>query len=194
MDQIREKIKEVRYKTIDKKADRKADLFVGQWLNLKVGVTQNSSLRILKREQKNLNKFFTQKGIQTLLDENRELSEQVIFENILDSARIYQNACATDPNYGSKLFNLMKMKSDEVANKAGDEVYGIVVPALLKMDNLFWRNQMLATIHLAYQEVFGKEANKAELYFSDRQEFENFDNIVNKTLQQYTMPIVHQAE
>lgn len=185
LETVQEKIEQIRFKKIYRKTDQKADLFVGQWLNLKIAITQRNSLKVIKREEKELQKFFTQNGIQDLLDQNREMTEKIIFENIIDSAKLYQEACATDPHYGSKLFNLLRMKADEIANKAGNEVYCLIVPALLEMEDTFWRNQMLAAIDIAYQEIFAKEALKAESFFADQMTYDKFDRIVNRTIAQY---------
>ncbi len=185
LDMAREKIRQIRFKKINRRTNTEADLFIGQWLNLKIAIAQRNSLKVIKRQERELEQFFTQKAIQALLDENRALAEKVIFENIVDSAKIYQESCATDSHYGSKLFNLLKMKADEVASKAGDEVYHLIVPALLEMTDTFWRNQMLAAIHIAYQEAFGKEALKAEYFFDDQITYDQFDKIVSQTLARY---------
>lgn len=175
-------INSIRYKEIKGMTDQKADFLIGQWLNLKISVTQKKNLRAIKKAQQELDKFFHQKALAKAYEENPDALKEAFYEALLDSAKLYQEACRTDHHYGSKLFNLMKMKPEEVAEKAGREVYELLVPALLQMDKVFWRNQMLTAIHLAYQEVFAETANKAELYFTDREEYNQFDQIINQTV------------
>lgn len=177
-----EKLKSIRYKYVDRKKERKGDFFLAQWLELKITITQNQSMRAAKTQEKHLQKFFTQKEILELLENQETKAQQAIYLEILDSAKIYQKSCLTDPSYGSKFFNVMRMNPQEIANKAAREVYEIIIPALLVMSEYLWRNQMITAIHLAYQEVFSENANKAENYFEDIDSLHAFQNIVERTI------------
>ncbi len=179
--QYREKVREIRFKVIKGHPERKADLLIGQWINLKITIGQRNSPRTIKRAERELNNFFNQKSLREVFAENPKALKEAFFEEIKDSARIYQEACLSDRHYGSRLFNLLKMKPEEVAEKAGSEVYEILIPSLLEMQEVFWRNQMIAAIHSAYQEVFAENAIKAELYFSDHDQYLEFERIVNQT-------------
>lgn len=179
--EARSVIQDVRYKYLGKKQANRADLMVGLWLNLKLLTSQRMSQRQLKKQENELAKFFDQKAIQELLAAEPDLGRMALYQEILDSARIYQEACRTDPHYGSKLFNLVKLKDDELADKAGQEAYQQIIRPLLAMDRTFWRDQMVCALHTAYQEVFKDHALKAELYFSDQEDYQNFDRIIRET-------------
>ena len=150
----------------------------------KIAVAQSNSARNIRKIEKELNDFYRQPDLHALLSENSKIAKKAIFNEIKDSATVYQQACAEDSNYASKLFGLMKMKEDEVANKAGNEVYNQVVRSLLLMSDSFWRNQMIVAIHLAYQEVFGKNAFKADLFFEEIDEYNEFEKIIEKTIKE----------
>ncbi|NLJ69971.1 MAG: hypothetical protein GX328_00705 [Clostridiaceae bacterium] len=179
-----DKIRDIRFKYVDRKQERKADLFMGLWLELKISVTQNQSKRVIIKQEKRLNEFFSKKEILAMLEENKEIAQKALYLEILDSALIYQKACLEDRNYGSKFLNLIRMKDDEIAYKAAKEVYQIIIPALMSMDNRFWRNQMITALHVAYQEIFAKEAFKPEILFdaADLQLNEELNNILMSTL------------
>lgn len=183
-DSYKNKIKAVRYQYLDSKKKRKGDMFVAQWLNLKIVVGQSRSARNIKKIENELNNFYTQSELQTMLSENSKIAKKVIFEEIKDAATIYQQACSEDSHYTTRLFGLMKMKEDEIANKAGDEVYNQVIRSLMLMSDSFWRNQMIVAIHLAYQEVFGKHAIKADLFFEEPDEYDTFEKIMEKTIKE----------
>ncbi len=174
-------VQDLRYKYLGKKQANKADLMVGLWLNLKLLTSQRLSQRQIKKQEKEIAKFFDQEPLQKLLEAEPELGREAIYQEILDSARIYQEACRTDPHYGSKLFNLVKLKDDELADKAGQEVYRQIIKPLLMMDQSFWRDQMVCALHQAYQEVFKDHALKAELYFSDQEDYQVFDRLVRES-------------
>ncbi|MGB4610051.1 MAG: DUF6553 family protein [Saccharofermentanales bacterium] len=179
-----EKIRDIRFIYVDRKQQRKADLFLGLWLELKISVVQSHSMRAIVKQEKQLNNFFSKKEIVALLEENKEIAQKALYAEILDSARIYQKACLEDRTYGSKLLNLIRMKDDEIAYKAAKEVYQIIIPALLAMSNRNWRNQMITAVHLAYQEVFRDNALKPDILFdeADLEVRDEFTNIISKTL------------
>lgn len=179
-----EKIRDIRFAYVDHKQQRKADLFIGLWLKLKISVAQSQSKRVIGKQEKHLNKFFSNKEILTMLEENEQAVRKALYAEILDSALIYQRACLEDHNYGSKFLNLIRMKNNEIAYKAAKEVYQIIIPALMRMNEQIWRNQMITALHVAYQEIFAEDALKPEILFDDAklQLNEEFNKIVTCTL------------
>ena len=181
-DSYQDRVQEIRYQFIDRKKRRKADMFMAQWLNFKIAITQNRSARTIKKQEAELNHFFNQPEFKKMFEEDAKRTEAAIFSEIKDSAQLYQKSCSEDSHYTSKLFGLMKMKNDEIANKAGMEVYEMMIQTLMEMADCFWRNQMIAALHLAYQDVFGQEAIKAELFFDNPIIYEKFEKIMDKVL------------
>ncbi|HHU52839.1 MAG TPA: hypothetical protein GXZ43_02000 [Clostridiaceae bacterium] len=179
-----EKIRDLRFAYIDRKKQRKADLFIGLWLELKISVVQSQSMRSIINQEKQLNNFFSKQEIITLLEENKQEAQKALYAEILDSALLYQSACLEDRHYGSKFFNLIRLKDDEIAYKAAKEVYNDIISALLGMNDYTWRNYMITALHVAYQEVFNKNALKPEIMFDkdDPQLLDKFTQIINNTL------------
>lgn len=166
---FQEKLQDVRYKNIGRKEDRKADLMIGLWLELKISITQSGVFRSIRKQEKKLDKFFSDPIILEMFKENEVEAEKALYQEIYDSALKYQQACLDDRSYGSKLFNLIRMKDDELAHKAGKEVYQILIAALLEMDEKIWRNQMIAALHLAHQKTFAQNTINPQYYFAEEE-------------------------
>lgn len=49
---FQEKLQDVRYKNIGRKEDRKADLMIGLWLELKISITQSGVFRSIRKQEK----------------------------------------------------------------------------------------------------------------------------------------------
>ena len=179
-----ERIHELRFKYVDRKKQRKADLLMGLWLELKISVTQSQSKRMIVRLEKSINKFFSQKEILTMLEEDTLAVQKALYAEILDSALIYQKANLEDRHYGSKFLNFVKMKDDEIAYKAAREVYQVIIPALMRMSDQIWRNQMITALHVAHQEIFAQNTYRPEALFdaAKLQVYEEFNKIVTNTL------------
>lgn len=179
---FKEKLNEIRYQYVDRKKQKKGDIFLSKWLEVKITGTQSMSARVIRNLEKSLQKFFNQKEISQLFELNEKKAEKALYKEISDSAKTYQESCLSDSTYGSKLFSLMKMKPEEIANKAGEEVYTIVIPVLMGMSDYIWRNQMITAIHLAYQEVFIENAKRVEDYYDNPDMLEKFHTIINQTI------------
>ena len=77
------------------------------------------------------------------------------------------------------------MKDNEIAFKAAKEVYQVLIPTLMEMNEHIWRNHMITALHVAYQEIFAQHAFKSENMFDDAnlQLSEEFNKIVAHTLE-----------
>jgi len=147
-----------RYQPV-KHSDRPADTFLGLWANLLL----DSSARRLsfpkKQIRKNLSRVFEHPQLIEALSAAGPEGAGMLLEELKDSARLYFTTCRMDSNYSSLLFNMIKMKDDQVADKAArSTAKGILVP-LLMLDEMPWRDEMIEAVCSAYPEVFTSDAD-----------------------------------
>ena len=123
---FQEKLQDVRYKNIGRKEDRKADLMIGLWLELKISITQSGVFRSIRKQEKKLDKFFSDPIILEMFKENEVEAEKALYQEIYDSALKYQQACLDDRSNGLILCISIPKKDYDLTDKAAKEVYQIL--------------------------------------------------------------------
>lgn len=84
-----------------------------------------------------------------------------------ESCELYLRSCREDDSYGRKFFRLVRMKADEVAEKAGFEVYRILLPFFLECRDTAVRLPLMRALHSAYGRVFTETADKWAEYLPE---------------------------
>ena len=114
---IEQRIIEFRHAPIDRKSQRPGDKFLGFWIYIKTFAMQGSRRRQIKQCTNYLHKFFETGELAEIIAENPEQAWSAIAEQCYESAKLLIETCLKDRNYGSKFFNLMPLKSEELELK-----------------------------------------------------------------------------
>lgn len=162
---VAEKLYDYRHFFIDRNKTRRGDRFLSLWIEFKLLAGQGIGKRNAGRAKKFYEKFFADKELRRILEPVANVDE-IMFAQLIDSAEVYMRACKEDRQYGSKLFALMRMKDEEIAVKAANDVYDSIVQLLLILPRDDMRDRLIFAIHHAYQTVFDEYAIGAEQYYA----------------------------
>lgn len=142
-----------RYREI-KKSEEFADLFVGMWYNMLLYMMGSHMFGFKRQLQKNLDQFFNEARLKTAVQAAGPQADSLLEAELTDSARVYYDACRTDKNYGSILFNMIKSKDEDIAAKAAKETAQYFLLPLTQIDRPQWSRMMIRAAWTAYQQVF----------------------------------------
>ncbi|HAL73549.1 MAG TPA: hypothetical protein DCM45_00480 [Clostridiales bacterium] len=156
--QLRQMFWQARYQPV-RHSDQPADTFLALWANLQLYTASRRWSIPKKQIRKELNRVFENPQLQTALQAAGSESQNMMLSELKDSAVLYFTTCQKDTNYSSVLFNLIKMKDDQVASKAANgAAEGILLPLML-VEDLAWRDEMVEAVCSAYTEVFSEQAD-----------------------------------
>jgi len=156
--ELRQMFWHARYQPV-RHSEQPADTFLALWANLLLYTSSHRWSMPKKQIRKDFNRVFESPQLQAALQAAGAERQNMMLLELHDSARLYFTTCQKDTNYSSVLFNLIKMKEDQVASKAASgAAEGILLPLLL-VDNLAWRDEMIAAVCSAYTDVFSEQAD-----------------------------------
>lgn len=154
---IRQGFWRARYREI-KKSEEFADLFVGMWYDMLLYMMGSHMFGFKRQLQKNLDQFFNEAKLQSAMQAAGPQADLLLEAELTDSARVYYDACRTDKNYGSILFNMIKSKDEDIAAKAAKETARYFLLPLTQIDRPQWSRMMIRSAWTAYQQVFTASA------------------------------------
>lgn len=150
---LRQMFWQARYRPV-RHSDLPADMFLALWANMVLDLASRRWFFPRKQIIRNLSRVFDQPSLREALAAAGAEGETMLLAELKDSARLYFSTCQKDTNYSSVLFNLIRMKDEQVAAKAASgAVEGILAP-LLQIGETPWLDEMIAAVCSAYPEVF----------------------------------------
>ncbi|MBQ1490896.1 MAG: hypothetical protein IIZ39_02955 [Blautia sp.] len=153
---IRKEIYAVRYaksSQVDKKIP--ADSFLALWMMMEYNKNVGGGLfgMDIKRAQKEIRKHLKDAHIQEFLDKGGEY-ERLMKEELCHMVRVYMNLSLTDHSYGSTLFGLMKMGSDNLNDKLREDVRAIARDLPARVDMKEELSPVTEAIARVYEEFY----------------------------------------
>lgn len=144
-----------RYEAVDRHATRYGDKFI-EFISILLFYSQNYPSRgSQKRARKERDKFLARPALVKAMAEAVHPQEALLLE-FRDAAEVYLKACRDDKHYGSKLFELVKLKEDDVAAKAAGDVASGVMAYLVQLGMTPQTDLMILGLHMAWASVFSK--------------------------------------
>jgi len=153
-DELKKCIEKIRFKEKNKRTDEKADTFIGLWVTVIYHGRNSQGIFSRKRAVKEINRFWKDREIANILDDAQEYAEKLVYEQLYDSALGYYDACKTDRHYGSKLFDIVKLKPDEIAEKTASDIVKYVFRYLLGFDDIMYRDQIIKAAWFSFDPAF----------------------------------------
>lgn len=142
-----------RFESIGRRAERYGDKFI-EFISLLIFYSQNYSSRsAMKRARKDRDRFFNRPPMQKALHEAIHPQELLLLE-FNDAAEIFLRACREDKHYSSRLFALVKMKDNDVATKAAEDIAIGMMGYLCQLGMIPETDQLIRALHRAYPIVF----------------------------------------
>lgn len=144
-----------RYEAVDRHATRYGDKFI-EFISILLFYSQNYPSRgSQKRARKERDKFLARPALVKAMAEAVH-PEEALLQEFRDAAEVYLKACRDDKHYGSKLFELVKLKEDDVAAKAAGDVASGVMAYLVQLGMTPQTDLMIQGLHMAWTSVFSK--------------------------------------
>lgn len=144
-----------RYEAVDRHATRYGDKFI-EFISILLFYSQNYPSRgSQKRARKERDKFLSRPAlVKAMADADHP--QEMLLQEFRDAAEVYLKACRDDKHYGSKLFELVKLKEDDVAAKAAGDVASGVMAYLVQLGMTPQTDLMILGLHMAWASVFSK--------------------------------------
>lgn len=148
---LEDKIKSFRYAPIDRRSTKPGDKFLGMWIYVKTFAMQGLRRSQIRQCENYLQKFFASDILAETIASDPDSAWQIIAEQCYDSAALFIKTCLEDRNYGSKLFNLVPLKADELAMKISSDRDAIV--AILNACDLECCDMLICSYQRAYADI-----------------------------------------
>lgn len=145
-----------RFPIVDKKTGQKGDRLVQLWTMLLFHGNNSRSAWGVRTAKKEIAGYFAQKVWQEALDLAGSDRQQLIVEQLLDSAQVFLTTCRDDSKYGSKLLGVMRMNANDVAAKAGEDVCKGIISFLLHIELPGESEAIIHAAVMAYPRVFSE--------------------------------------
>ena len=152
-------IENVRFKIWNKKTGEKGDTFIGFWSMLIFHGRNSRGFFGLKRASREANKFWQQSVIGDVLIEAGDQAKKLISEQLYDSARAFYQTCREDRHYGSKMLDMVKLKPEQIADKAAAEVSEQIFSYWLKFEPISYRDEIFRAAWFAFSSVFTEKSD-----------------------------------
>lgn len=149
----------LRFKVRNKKTGEHSDQLIGLWTLLLFHGRNSQGIFSRRRAVKDVNQFWQKNGFERVLTAAGSQAQQLLYDQLYDAARIYYQACKEDPHYGTKLFNLMKLKPDQTAGKTASEIVNFIFSYWLHMDSILHRDQIFKAAWFAFAPSFPEYQN-----------------------------------
>jgi hypothetical protein len=146
-----------RFEPIGRQAKRYGDKFI-EFISLILFYSQNYPSRsAMKRARKDRDRFLGREALRKALTEAVYPLETLQME-FVDAAELYLRACRDDKHYGSRLFELVKLKEKDVAEKAAEDLAVGIMSYLCQLGMTPETDLLIQALHPAYSVVFPKYA------------------------------------
>ncbi len=150
-------IEDVRFKVWNKKTGEKGDTFIGYWTMLIFHGRNSKGFFGVKRASKEANKFWLQPIIGEVLAQAGDQAGKLVSEQLYDSARAFYQTCREDKHYGSKMLDMVKLKPEQIAEKAAAEVCDLIYSYWLKFEPISYRDEIFRAAWFAFAPVFSEK-------------------------------------
>ncbi len=111
--------------------------------------------RNMKRARKDVERFFARPELRQALAEAAGPRQALLLE-FHDAAEVYLRACRDDRHYGSRLFDIVKLKEEEVAAKAAEDVAVHMMHYLVALGLPEQSDLLVMALHRAWPVIFDK--------------------------------------
>jgi predicted nucleic acid-binding Zn-ribbon protein len=155
----KDRIEQIRFQVWNKKTGEKGDTFIGFWSMLMFHGRNSRGFFGLKRAAKEANRFWQKPAIAEVLAEAGDQAEKLIAEQLYDSARAFYQTCRDDRHYGSKMLDMVKLKPEQIADKAAAEVSELIFSYWLHFEPIAYRDHIYRAAWFAYAPSFAEKGN-----------------------------------
>lgn len=107
----------------------------------------------MKRARKDRDKFLSRPGLLKAMAEAAR-PQEMLLQEFYDTAELYLKACRDDKHYGSRLFDLVKLKEEDVAAKAAEDVAIGMMGYLCSLGMTPQTDLLVQALHQAYPAIF----------------------------------------
>lgn len=139
-----------RFVPVGRNGKRMADEFIRLWSTFAVYGRGGRTAQGQRQAQKMVEAFFGRSALRDAL-QTLENPQQALYRELLDAARLYVRVCLSDRHYGSTMFDLVRLKPEEVAKKLADEMVQMMLLPLLAMPDSPHTRQLMAAAVQAYR-------------------------------------------
>lgn len=150
----REQFESVRFKVFNHKTGEKGDTLIGFWSTLMFHGRNSRGFFGIKRARKEVDKFWQHPVIAQAIADAGSLADRLISEQLYDSIKIFFKTCREDRHYGSKLLDMMKLKPEQIADKAAADVCGLIYQYWLTLEPIRYRDQIFRAAWHAFPISF----------------------------------------
>lgn len=147
-------IENIRFKVWNKKTGEKGDTFVGFWTMLIFHGRNSKGFFGIRRAIREANRFWQQPEIGSILNRAENQSTQLVSEQLYDSVRAFYQTCREDRHYGSKMLDMVKLKPEQIADKAAADVCDNIFSYWLKIEPISYRDEIFRSAWFAFAPVF----------------------------------------
>ncbi len=144
-----------RFFRISRKEERYGDKFLELITSILFFSQNYGSPRLYKRARKDYERFFArpefQQAMAAAIDKLRALQLE-----FYDAAALYLRSCREDKHYGSRLFDIVKLKEEQVAEKAAVDVANNIMFYLVEIGMPQHADLLIKGLHQAWPIVFAK--------------------------------------
>lgn len=140
----------------------KGDRIIQMLIFCKISLQEGTGNRVFRKAEDLYIKVAEDPELQQILKEGDSTDE--LADLIYESCLIYVRSCREDDSYGRKFFNIIRMKAEEVAEKAGLEIYHLLIPFFFECRDTAMRIPFIQSLHRAYQEMFPDSPRNCEDY------------------------------
>ena len=136
-DELRLELWERRYGRREKEPEG-IDRYIRGWMGM-VYLNQSSMTFLVKRRAVREIRKVKEDWDVELLKGRGELGEKLMYQELYNLIRFYMELCATDRNYTTTLFGMMRMDEEKVVQKIAKEIYTVAyeIPKSLDMEEEF---------------------------------------------------------
>lgn len=150
-----------RFHRVSRKEERYGDKFL-ELITVILFYSQNyPGTRSMKRARKDIEAFFARPAFRQAMAEAADPRKALLLE-FHDTAEVFLIACRDDKHYGSRLFEIVKLKEPEVADKAAQDVAMNIMQYLTQLGLPGQTDLLLMGLHRAWPIVFNAYADRLD--------------------------------
>ncbi|NLC84289.1 MAG: hypothetical protein GX749_04335 [Ruminococcaceae bacterium] len=144
-----------RYVKLSRKEERYGDKFLELITTLLFFSHNYGSPRLFKRARKDYDRFFNTPEFQKAMSEAAD-TQQALRLEFLDAAILYLRSCREDKHYGSRLFDIVRLKDDQIALKAATDIANNIMYYLYQLGMPQHADLLIQALHRGWSTIFMK--------------------------------------
>lgn len=142
-----------RFECVSRKEERYGDKFIELIATILFYSQNYPGRHAMKRARKDVDRFFGRPALKSA-EASAENPRRTMLLEFHDAAEIFLRACRDDKHYGSRLFEIVKLKEDEVAEKAARDVAVNIMHYLVQLGMPAQSDLLLMGLHRAWPIIF----------------------------------------